>query len=258
MPSVAPPEPTRLGEVPWLEPYPDALRKGAPAVPLGPEARYEQTESISLAFVTAVQVLPPRQLAVLLLRDVLGFRASEVAGMLGATVDSVNSALKRARSSLERRRAHRRMRPNRLRPPTRPPRKRRWPGSCAPGSPPISTRWWPFSPTASSCPCPRCPSNTRAETPSSASAPASSARDGGSSSCRPARTASRLVGAYVRGPDGVSHGVGLFVLGLAGDRICALTRFETTVFPPFGLPRTLPSGEPLRRRGRGVRAPSFP
>lgn len=52
------------------------------------------------------------------------------------------------------------------------------------------------------------------------------------------------VGAYVCAPDGVRHGVGLFVLGLAGDRICALTRFETTVFPPFGLPRTLPSREP--------------
>jgi RNA polymerase sigma factor (sigma-70 family) len=51
-----PPEPTRLGEVVWLEPYPDALLEGAIDVPLGPEARYEQTEAISLAFVTALQV----------------------------------------------------------------------------------------------------------------------------------------------------------------------------------------------------------
>ncbi len=98
-----PPEPTRLGEVVWLEPFPDALLDGAIDVPLGPEARYEQTESISLAFVTALQLLPPRQLAVLILRDVLGFRASEVAGMLDTTVESVNSALKRARASLQRR-----------------------------------------------------------------------------------------------------------------------------------------------------------
>ncbi len=100
VPRVEPPEPTRLGEVVWLEPFPDALLEGATGVTPGPEARYEQTESISLAFITALQVLPPRQLAVLILRDVLGFHATEVAGMLDSTVDSVNSALKRARASL--------------------------------------------------------------------------------------------------------------------------------------------------------------
>ena len=104
VPDVEPPEPTRLGEVVWLEPFPDALLEGAIDVPLGPEARYEQTESISLAFVTALQVLPPRQLAVLILRDVLGFHADEVADMLDSTVESVNSALKRARAGLQRRR----------------------------------------------------------------------------------------------------------------------------------------------------------
>ena len=105
VPGVEPPEPTRLGEVVWLEPYPDALLEDAMGVPLGPEARYEQTESISLAFVTALQVLPPRQLAVLVLRDVLGFHASEVADMLDSTVESVTSALKRARAGLQRRRS---------------------------------------------------------------------------------------------------------------------------------------------------------
>ena len=100
-PQIDPPEPTRLGEVAWLEPFPDALREGID-VPFGPEARYEQAESISLAFVTALQVLPPRQVAVLILRDVLGFRATEVAAMLESTVESVTSALKRARATLER------------------------------------------------------------------------------------------------------------------------------------------------------------
>src|SRR6266581_9059547 len=73
IPDVEPPEPTRHGEVVWLEPLPDALLEGAGNLPPGPEARYEQTEAISLAFVTALQVLPPRQLAVLILRDVLGY-----------------------------------------------------------------------------------------------------------------------------------------------------------------------------------------
>src|SRR5262249_23697790 len=73
VPEVEPPEPTRLGEVVWLEPYPDALLEALIDAPLGPEARYEQREAISLAFMTALQVLPVRQRAVLILRDVLGY-----------------------------------------------------------------------------------------------------------------------------------------------------------------------------------------
>src|SRR5947209_16559238 len=95
--------PSPRGEPVWLQTFPDALLEGAAGRPPGPEARYEQTEAISLAFVTALQALPPRQLAVLILRDVLGFRASEVAGMLEVSVQSANSALKRARASLQRR-----------------------------------------------------------------------------------------------------------------------------------------------------------
>ena len=95
--------PTPRDEAVWLQPFPDALLEGAADVPPGPEARYEQTEAISLAFVTALQLLPPRQVAVLILRDVLGFHASEVAGMLEVTLESANSTLKRARASLQRR-----------------------------------------------------------------------------------------------------------------------------------------------------------
>jgi RNA polymerase sigma-70 factor (ECF subfamily) len=124
----------------WIEPYPDALLEGATGVPPGPEARYEQSEAISLAFVTALQALPPRQVAVLILRDVLGYPASEVAGMLDSTVESVTSALKRARASLQRRRAPA---TGRLPRPVHRLRRRLWPSSPARGSPPISTRWWP-------------------------------------------------------------------------------------------------------------------
>src|SRR5262245_35706685 len=102
-PDVEPPAPSRLGDIVWLEPYPDALLEGAIDESPGPDARYEQTEAISLAFVVALQVLPARQRAVLGLRDVLGYRATEVAEMLDATVDSVNSALKRARAALRQR-----------------------------------------------------------------------------------------------------------------------------------------------------------
>jgi RNA polymerase sigma factor (sigma-70 family) len=84
-PGLAPPEPTRLGEVTWIEPYPDALLDGIADASPGPEARYEGREAISLAFVTALQQLPPRQRAVLILRDVLGFTASEAAQILGCT-----------------------------------------------------------------------------------------------------------------------------------------------------------------------------
>jgi RNA polymerase sigma-70 factor (TIGR02960 family) len=97
------PEPTRLGEVPWLEPYPDALLGGLADGAPGPESRYEATEAISLAFVTALQLLPPRQRAVLVLRDVLGFSARETAGILDTSEESVSSALKRARATLARR-----------------------------------------------------------------------------------------------------------------------------------------------------------
>jgi len=99
-----PPVPTPRDEPVWLQPFPDALLEGAVHRPPVPGARYEQAEAISLAFVTALQVLPPRQVAVLILRDVLGFHASEVPGMLEVTVGSVNGALKRARASLQGRR----------------------------------------------------------------------------------------------------------------------------------------------------------
>ena len=95
--------PESVAEISWLTPYPDALLEGVTDMAPDPAARYEAKESVALAFVSGLQHLAPRQRAVLVLRDVLGFHADEVADMLGASEASVNSALQRARGTLEKR-----------------------------------------------------------------------------------------------------------------------------------------------------------
>jgi RNA polymerase sigma-70 factor (ECF subfamily) len=90
-------------DIAWLEPYPDsALEQIADAAP-GPDARYEMREAVQLAFIAAIQLLPPRQRATLLLADVLGWSAAESARLLDSSVAAVNSALQRARTTLEER-----------------------------------------------------------------------------------------------------------------------------------------------------------
>ena len=84
-----------------LEPYPDVLSEGVPDDAPGPEARYETKEATALAFIVGLQHLPAQQRAVLVLRDVLGFRAAEVAEILETTAPSVNSLLSRARAAFE-------------------------------------------------------------------------------------------------------------------------------------------------------------
>jgi RNA polymerase sigma-70 factor (TIGR02960 family) len=102
LPEATLPEPTGAGDAPpWLEPYPDVLLDHLVDQRPGPEARYETAEAISLAFIIALQLLPPRQRAALVLRDVLGYHAAEVAQMLGTTQEAVNSALKRARATVD-------------------------------------------------------------------------------------------------------------------------------------------------------------
>ncbi|HEU5388380.1 MAG TPA: RNA polymerase subunit sigma-70 [Streptosporangiaceae bacterium] len=102
LPEATLPEPAGAGDAPpWLEPYPDVLLGHLADQRPGPEARYETSEAISLAFITALQLLPPRQRAALVLRDVLGYHATEVAQMLDATQESVQSALKRARATVD-------------------------------------------------------------------------------------------------------------------------------------------------------------
>jgi RNA polymerase sigma-70 factor (ECF subfamily) len=240
IPGIEPPEPSRLGEIPWLEPFPDTLLAGAVSVPPGPEARYEQAESISLAFVAALQVLPPRQVAVLILRDVLGFRASEVAGMLDSTVESVNSALKRARASLER---HRPSVAGRERPP-------------AAGSPAEDGLIAKFTSAYESADVEALVAlltddvfTSMPPMPLEYLGRDAVARffalllsSGREYSLVPTRANGQpAFGAYVRSPDGIRHFTSLFVLTLAGDQISALVRFDTSVLPWFGLPRSLPA-----------------
>jgi len=99
-PSTGRPQGRADEETPWIEPYPDAELENLPDPADGPDSRYELRESVRLAFITAIQQLPPRQRAALLLADVLGWSALEVAAALDASVASANSVLQRARAKL--------------------------------------------------------------------------------------------------------------------------------------------------------------
>ena len=234
VPNVQPPEPTRLGEVVWLEPFPDAVLDGAFDAPLGPEARYEQTESISLAFITALQLLPPRQLAVLILCEVIGFQAGEVAQMLGSTVDAVNSALKRSRASLQR--------TGRAAPPPRDSRTEaavaaKFARAYEAADLDALVALLTDDVFVSMPPMPLEYEGRDAATGFFAAIFGAGRRF----HLVPTRANGQpAFGAYIRAADGVHHGAGLFVLTLAGEQICALTRFEASVLPWFGLPRSLP------------------
>src|SRR5258706_892719 len=235
-----PPVPTMRDEPAWLQPFPDALLDRAAGRPPGPEARYEQTEAISLAFVTALQLLPPRQIAVLILRDVLGFHASEVAGMLEVTVQSVNSALKRARASLQRRQqpaaGH------------QPP-----PAAGSPAEDAIVARFahpWESADLAALV-------ALLTDDVFIAMPPEPFGYEGRELVARycarqfgvgrrfdlvPTRANGQpAFAAYLRLPAGIRHATGFYVLTPAGDPICAMNRLEASVLPWFGLPRSLPS-----------------
>jgi RNA polymerase sigma-70 factor (ECF subfamily) len=109
-PRVAPKEDSiPPAEVPWLQPYPDELLEGVPANDAEPEAELVAKETIELAFIAAIQLLPPRQRAVLISRDVLGWSAAETAALLGVSVAAANSALQRARATMKERLPRRRL-----------------------------------------------------------------------------------------------------------------------------------------------------
>ena len=238
-PEVEPPEPTRLGEVMWLEPYPDVLLEGLADDAPGPEARYEAGEAVSLAFVTALQLLPARQRAVLILRDVLGFRAREAAEILDTTEESVTSALKRARATLRRRFPQ----PQEPSPPNSSAAeqalvdrfRRAFESGDVNGVVGLLTDdvWLRMPPV---------PHEYHGR--KAAAAFLRAAAFGNRRTCRMVPTRANgqpAFGIYRPDPHSrIVHGSGLVVVTLAGDRISALTHFDRSVLPRFGLPRTLP------------------
>jgi RNA polymerase sigma-70 factor (TIGR02960 family) len=239
-PPMALPEPTRRGEPVWLEPCPGAMLEDIPDRAPGPEARYEAREAIGLAFITALQHLPPRQRAVLVLRDVLGFRTAEVAEMLDSTEASVKGALQRARATLEERLPA----GDRERAPLPDtPRERELVGRFADAleSGDVDSlvalltddAWLTMPPE---------PHQYQGR-----AAAASFLRDRATLRGTPFRVVPTRAntqpafGCYLPVPPApIARAYGLLVLTLEGDQIAALTWFsDTGVFPRFGLPRSL-------------------
>jgi RNA polymerase sigma-70 factor (TIGR02960 family) len=235
-----PPEPTKWGEPLWLQPYPDALLEDLPDAAPGPEARYESREALALAFVAGLQRLPPRQRAALVLRDVLGYRAAEAAQMLETSEVSVSSALQRARATV----GGQLPAPGRDRAPaprsarereivsrfvdafeaadierlvsvltndawmTMPPEPLEYQGHAAIAEFYVTRTWWGTRPVK------LVPTRANGQ---------------------PA------FGYYLQDAHApIAHANGLIVLTLAGDKVCAITRFgDNSLYPQFGLPRTL-------------------
>jgi RNA polymerase sigma-70 factor (TIGR02960 family) len=238
---VEPPQPTRRTEPIWLEPYPDVLLEGVADTAPGPEARYETRETIGLAFVAALQHLPPRQRAALVLRDVLGFHTAEIADMLGGTEASVKGALQRARATLEARiPAGGRERA----PLPGSPRERALVGRFADAVERGDTdgivallaedAWLTMPPE---------PYEYQGHAAIAAFLRDRAALRGAHLRLVPTRAnAQPAFGCYLPDPQAaIVRSYGLLVLTLEGDWISAITWFGGRgVFPHFGLPRTLP------------------
>jgi RNA polymerase sigma-70 factor (TIGR02960 family) len=233
---VDPPEPTRLGEVSWLEPYPDLLLAELPDDAPGPQARYEAREAISLAFVTALQLLPPRQRAALILRDVLGFTTSEAAEILRTSEQSVASAVKRARVTLARE-----LPSGEQKPPDSPAEQRLVArltqafeaGDVAGIVALLTEDAWLRMP-----PVPLEYQGRELATRFLTLAFRSGRRYWLVATRANGQPAFGLYVYDRHAP--VLHANGLLVLTLAGDQISTITRFDASVLPRFGLPRSLP------------------
>jgi RNA polymerase sigma-70 factor (TIGR02960 family) len=240
--STARTEPTRVDEVVWLEPYPDTLLDGLPDDNPGPDARYEMRESVSLAFITVLQLLPPRQRVALVLRDVLGYRASEAAEMIEATEASVESALKRARVALQDRLVDTR---DREPPPA--------PNSGAEQE--IVARATAAFEAGNvdellvlltenvSVTMPPIPGQLEGREDAGRYFRKTLFRPGPSTRIVPTRAnVQPALASYVRDPQtGLYYASGIAVLTLSGRLVSAMTTFGKDVLPSFGLPRVLPS-----------------
>jgi RNA polymerase sigma-70 factor (ECF subfamily) len=248
--SVEPPEPTRLGDVTWLEPYPDALLDGVTEPDPGPEARYEAREAISLAFITALQLLPPRQRTILILRDVLGFHAAEVAEILQTTEEAVTSALKRARAMLAPELRH-----GPPPPPLCSPEEERLLAQLVDafecgdidGIVALMTEdaWVRMPPV---------PLEYQGRVVARRFFATVAFREGRRYRLVPTRANRQpAFGVYmVDRAAGIAHAFGLFVVSLSGNEVSAITRFDNAAIARFGLPRTLPpAGSTTRHDGRG-------
>jgi RNA polymerase sigma-70 factor (TIGR02960 family) len=234
------PEPTRRTEPIWLQPYPDVLLEDLPDRSPGPAARYEARESIELAFIVALQGLPPRQRAALVLRDVLGFRTAEVAEMLDTGEASVKGGLQRARATLEARapatERERAPRPNSA-------RERRLVGRFADAveSGDVDEMVSLLTDDALVTMPPQ-PLEYQGHEAIAALLRHNEELRGAPLRVVPIRAnAQPALGAYL--PDrqtAIARAYGIMVLTLEGDRLSAVTFFrDNSVFPHFGLPRTL-------------------
>jgi RNA polymerase sigma-70 factor (TIGR02960 family) len=232
------PEPNATSEVMWLEPYPDPLLEGIADAAPGPDARVEAREATSLAFVAALQLLPPRQRAALVLRDVLGFRAKQVAVMLDTSEESVSSAIRHARANLH----------SRLPPPGDPPPA---PDSRAEraiienlvtayetGDVPTLVALLTEDVVITT---PLAGGAYVGPTAAARAFEAIFARDWSYRLIPTRANGQPAFGVYVRDPaTGVFHANGMLAVTLADDRIRAMTRFDNSVIARFGLPRRLP------------------
>jgi len=235
-----PPQPTRMADPVWVEPYPDVLLDGLPDAAPGPEARYDTKEAVELAFVTALQHLPPRQRTALVLRDVLGYRTAEVAGMLDTTEASVKGALQRARTELQ---AHLPADRNRAPMPDSPLERHvagRFAAAVETGDIDAvltlltSDAWLTMPPE---------PYEYQGQAAIAAFLHHRAALRGAPLRLVPTRANTQpAFGCYLPcAHTPLARPYGMIVLTLRGDQISAITWFsDSSAFPHFGLPRALP------------------